>query len=107
MTLICDQVQQKNFDSTQKFKGDKAYIGEKNVATPHKKPRNRELRESQKEENTLFSSSRIVIEHLIRRVKVFQIAAQRFRLRPQTYQQVILTEGGLVRLRIGALVLPT
>jgi len=143
VTLICDRVQQKNFDSTQKFKGDKAYIGEKNVATgadaknmdnplrvvcwyegrfiwlqdcpyffrqysyPHKKPRNRELSESQKEENTLFSSSRIVIEHLIRTVKVFQIAAPRFRLRPQTYQQVILTEGGLVRLGIGALVLPT
>ena len=99
--------QQKNFDSTQKFKGDKADIGEKNVAPPHKKPRNRELSESQKEENTLFSSSRIVIEHLIRRVKVFQIAAQRFRIRPQTYQQVILTVCGLVRLRIGALVLPT
>ena len=43
---------------------------------------------------------------MIRLVKVFQIAAQRFRLRPQTYQQVILTVCGLVRLRIGALVLP-
>ena len=42
---------------------------------------------------------------MIRRVKVFQVAAQRFRLRPQTYQQVILTEGGLVRFRIKALVL--
>ena len=43
---------------------------------------------------------------MIRLVKVFQVAAQRFRLRPQTYKQVILTEGGLIRLRIGALVLP-
>ena len=46
-----------------------------------------------------------ILQHL--RVKIFQIAAQRFRLRPQTYQQVILTVCGLVRLRIGALVLPT
>ena len=94
-------------DSAQKFKGDKAYIGEKNVAAPHKKPKKRELSELQKQENKVFSSSRIITEHLIRRVKIFQIAAQRFRLRSQTYERVILTEGGLVRLRIGALVLPT
>ena len=98
--------QQKKFATGQQFKGDKAYIGEKNVATPHKKPKNRELSGIQKQENQVFSSSRIIIEHLIRRVKVFQIAAQRFRLRPQTYQQVILTICVPVRLRIGALVLP-
>ena len=98
--------QQKKFDSAQKFKGDKAYIGDKNVTTPHKKPKKRELSEIQKQENKAFSSSRILIEHLIRTVKIFQIAAQRFRLHPQTYQQVILTVCGLVRLRIGALILP-
>ncbi len=98
--------QQKNFDPAQKFKGDKAYIGEKNVTTPHKKPKNRELSNIQKQENQVFSSSRILIEHMIRLTKVFQVAAQRFRLRPQTYQRVILTVCGLVRLRIGALVLP-
>ncbi len=74
--------QQKKLDSAQKFKGDKAYIGEKNVTTPHKKPRKRELSEIQKQENKAFSSSRITIERLIRKVKVFQVAAQRFRLRP-------------------------
>lgn len=100
------QEQQKKFAATQKFKGDKAYIGEKNVATPHKKPKNRELSETQKQENKAFSSNRIVIEHVIRLIKVFQVAAQRFRLHPQTYQQVILTVCGLVRFRIGALVLP-
>ncbi len=73
---------------------------------PDKKPKNRELSGTQKQENQLFSSSRILIEHLIRRVKVFQIAAQRFRLRPQTYQQVILIVCVPVRLRIGALILP-
>ena len=98
--------QQKNFDSAQKFKADKAYIGEKNVAPPHKKPKNRKLSDIQKQENQVFSSSRILIEHMIRLTKVFRVAAQRFRLRPQTYQRVILTVCGLVRLRIGALVLP-
>jgi hypothetical protein len=99
--------QRKKFATRQQFKGDKAYIGQDNVATPHKKPKNRELSESQKEENKNFSSSRILIEHLIRLVKIFQIATQRFRLRPQTYQRIILTVCGLVRVRIGALVLPT
>ena len=98
--------QQKKFFAGQQFKGDKGYIGADNVATPYKKPRNQELSETKKQENKVFSSSRILIEHLIRLVKVFQIAAQRFRLRPQTYQQVILTICGLVRCRIGALVLP-
>ncbi len=99
--------QQKKFDSAQKFKGDKAYIGEKNVAAPHKKQKNRELSEIQKQENKANSCSRIIREHMIRRVKVFQVAAQRFRLRPQTYEQVILTVCGLVRFRLGALVLPS
>jgi hypothetical protein len=52
--------QQKKFGSAQKFKGDKADIGEKNVTT-HKKPKNRELSEIQKQENQVFSSSRILI----------------------------------------------
>ena len=98
--------QQKKFAARQQFKGDKGYIGEDNVTTPHKKPKNRELSEIQKQENKLNSCSRIIIEHLIRLVKIFQVAAQRFHLRPQTYQQVILTVCGLVRLRIGALILP-
>lgn len=99
--------QQKQFAARQQFKGDKAYIGQDNVATPHKKPKNRELSEIQKQENKVFSSTRMLIEHTIRLVKVFQVAAQRFRLRPQTYQRVILTVCGLVRFRIGALVLPS
>ena len=101
------QEQRKKFATRQQFKGDKAYIGQDNVATPHKKPKNRELSQSQKEEIKIFSSSRILIEHLMRLVKIFQIAAQRFRLRPQTYQRLILTVCGLVRFSIGALVLPT
>ena len=106
MILICDRVQQKKFAIGQQFKGDKGYIEEDNVATPHKKPKKRELSESQKEENKVNFCSRIIIEHMIRLVEIFQIAAQRFRIRPQTYQQVILTVCVPVRLRIKALILP-
>lgn len=100
------RTQQQKFDDDQLFEGDKAYVGGKNITTPHKKPRNRELTQLQKAENKEISSSRIEVEHVIRLVKIFRIAKERFRLHPDTYEQVILTVCGLVRLRIGALVLP-
>lgn len=98
--------QQQKFAPQQSFKGDKAYVGGQNIATPHKKPRNGELSAEQKAENKVFSSNRIFVEHLIRLLKVFRIASERFRLHCDTYEQIILTVCGLVRLRIGSLVLP-
>ncbi|MFH7029527.1 MAG: transposase family protein [Heteroscytonema crispum UTEX LB 1556] len=98
--------QQERFEKDQKFEGDKAYQGGENIKTPYKKPRNRELTAQQKAENKEFSSQRIFVEHVIRLVKIFRIAQQRFPLNSRTYEQVILTICGLVRLRIGALVLP-
>lgn len=94
------------FAPDQKFKGDKAYIGEEQITTPHKKPRNQELTLSQKQENKEFSASRIFVEHVIRLIKLFRVAQERFRLKRENYEQVILAVCGLVRLRIRALVLP-
>ncbi len=45
------------FACFQKFKGDKAYIGEQQIATPHKKRKNQELTPEQKQENQEFSAS--------------------------------------------------
>lgn len=98
--------QQQKFSAQQKFEGDKAYIGGKNILTPHKKPRLGELTAQQKAENKVVSGERIFVEHMIRLLKIFRVAGERFRLHPDTYEQIILTGGGLVRLRIGALVLP-
>jgi hypothetical protein len=98
--------QQQKFSEQQQFEGDKAYIGGNNIRTPHKKPRKRELTAQQKAENKIVSSQRIFVEHVIRLLKIFRVAQERFRLHPDTYEQVILTVCGLVRLRIGALVLP-
>ncbi|WP_336230512.1 transposase family protein [Scytonema sp. PRP1] len=98
--------QQEKFDTNQMFEGDKAYQGGKNISTPQKKPRKGELTEEQKTRNKEFSSKRIFIEHVIRLVKIFRVAQQRFPLQSRAYEQVILTICGLVRLRIGALVLP-
>lgn len=99
--------QQKSFDSRQKFNGDKAYIGEPSIKTPQKKLKKQELTPEQKERNKQLSSKRIVVEHLIRLVKIFRVAQERFRLNTHKYEQIIRTICGLVRLRIGGLILPT
>ncbi|VEP15458.1 transposase [Hyella patelloides LEGE 07179] len=95
--------QQDNFSESQNFKGDKAYIGANRTITPQKKPPKRELTLEQKESNKLISQSRIYVEHLIRLIKIFRVAAERFRLHSRSYKQVILVICGLVRFRIGAL----
>jgi hypothetical protein len=96
---------QNQFHPSQQFAGDKAYVGEPQIRTPHKKPKKRELTEEQKQENRQFASERIYVEHLIRVVKVFKVAQEKFRLSVRKYESVMLTLCGLVRLRIGALVL--
>ena len=94
------------FDPKQRFKGDKAYVGEDLITTPIKKPRNRKLTTEQKEQNKACSATRIFGEHRIRSFKIFRVVQERFRLNSQKYEQVILTICGLVRFRIGTLILP-
>ena len=88
------------------FEGDKAYQGGKNISTPYKKPRKGELTSEQKVGNKEFPSKGIFVEHVIRLVKIFRVAQQRFPLNSRIYEQVILTICGLITLRIGSLVLP-
>ena len=97
--------QQDIFALEQKFSGDKAYLGESQIKTPHKKPKKGELTEEQKEENKEFSSLRVFVEHVIRTVKIFRAAGDKFRLNINKYESVISLVCGLVRLRIGALIL--
>ena len=97
---------QEEFDSHQKFNGDQGYVAEPNIRTPQKKQKKSELTPEQKQQNKELSSERILVEHMIRLVKIFRVASERFRLNSQKYEQVILTICGLVRLRIGALILP-
>jgi hypothetical protein len=89
-------------DKRQRFLGDKAYIGEDLITTPHKKPKKAELSETKKEENKQLSSLRISVEHLICRVKTFHVASDRFRLARHRYNQVIMTVCGLVRLHLNS-----
>jgi hypothetical protein len=101
---ICRQTLNK-FESEQQLIGDKAYVGEAQISTPSKKPKNGELTTEEKEENKKLSSRRIYVEHLIRSIKIFRVAQERFRLHKSRYKSVLLTVCGLVRLRIGSLIL--
>ncbi len=92
------------FAPSQKFLGDKAYVGDDAITTPHKKRKNTEISELQKQENKQLSSRRIAVEHMIRRVKVFRVASDKFRLARHRYSQVIMAVCGLVRLRLNRLV---
>lgn len=58
----------------------------------------------QKQDNQKKARTRVVVEHLIRLVKTFRIAAERLRLKSTTYEPVILAVCGLIRWRIGAIV---
>ena len=99
--------QQKKFQSEQKFTGDKGYQGGINIKIPQKKPKGKELTEHQKEGNKVISSQRIYVEHVIRLLKIFRAAKERFRMKENKYEQIILTICGLVRLRIGTVILST
>jgi hypothetical protein len=93
------------FDEKQTFKADKAYVSEPRIITPKKKPKNRELTLEQKEKNKEISSERIFVEHLIRIIKIFKVMAERFRLKKDKYESVVLTVCGLVRLRIRTVII--
>lgn len=93
------------FDEKQKFSADKAYVSEPQIRTPKKKPKNGELTEEEKEKNQEISSQRIFVEHLIRIIKIFKVMAERFRLKKEEYESVFLSVCGLVRLRMGTLII--
>jgi hypothetical protein len=98
--------QQSQFRTEQTYAGDKAYQGAARTRAPHKKPKGRELSEAQTEANRIFAGERIVIEHLMRHLKIFRAAKEVVRLRKDNYAEVILAICGLVRLRLGAIQLP-
>ena len=98
--------QQRKFNVEQKFTGDKGYQGGVNIKTPQKKQKGKELTDLQKDANKEISSERIYVEHVIRLIKIFRAAKERFRMKENKYEEVILTICGLVRLRLGSLILP-
>ena len=89
----------------QRFQGDKASVGQLLIDT-HTKRREVEilLRLKKPKINQRLKKASFV-EHLIRLVKIFRVAAERFRLKTDNYEPVILVVCGLIRWRIGAIVM--
>ena len=97
--------QRENFKDNQYFQGDKADQGAERTSTPKKKPIKKEMPEEIKEKNQQKAQKRIFVEHVIRLLKIFGIARERFRLKEKSYEKVVMVVCGLVKLRIGALIL--
>ena len=55
--------------------------------TPQKKPRCSELTDAQQASNRELASRRVVVEHVIRSLKIFRILAERYRNRRQRFSQ--------------------
>ena len=53
--------------------------------TPQKKPRKSELTDEQKQSNRELARRRVVVEHVIRCLKIFRILAERYRNRRQRF----------------------
>ena len=96
---------QEKFHQEQKFTRDKAYVGEPAIKTPKKKPHIQELTSREKSQNKELASERIFVEHIIRLLKIFRVAQERFRLNSDKYTQIIMTICGLVRLGIETVIL--
>lgn len=96
---------QEKFHQEQKFTRDKAYVGEPAIKTPKKKPPIQELTSKEKSQNKELASERIFVEHIIRLLKIFRVAQERFRLNSDKYTQIIMTICGLVILGRGTVIL--
>ncbi len=53
--------------------------------TPRKKPRKSELSDEQKQSNRELARRRVVVEHVIRSLKIFRILAERYRNRRKRF----------------------
>ena len=56
-----------------------------NSRTPFKKPKGGELTVEQKQFNRKLAQERVVIEHIIRHLKIFRILAERYRNRRRRF----------------------
>lgn len=68
----------------------------KELWIPHKKPQKQELTQTQKEENKLRASERIVVEHAIAGMKRYRILADRLRMQDlKLYDDILGVCAGL------------
>lgn len=86
--------------------GDKGYQGlgeeasQRAVTVPHKKPKGGELTEEQKLFNRVFNRGRVVVEHALAHLKVFQVLKQVYRHQRAKYNTIFRMIAGLVNRRL-------
>ncbi len=66
-----------------------------NSRTPFKKPKGGELTAEQKEFNKQLAKERVVVEHIIRHLKIFRILAQPYRNRRRRFMLRVNLIAGL------------
>jgi len=66
-----------------------------NSRTPIKKPKGGELTEEEKQFNKELAKERVVIEHIIRHLKIFRILAERYRNRRRRFMLRVNLIAGL------------
>jgi transposase len=75
--------------ATTKCLADSGYLGiakvHANSQIPHKKSKLHPLTKEQKQENRQVSRERFLVEHVIRRLKIFRILAERYRNRRKRF----------------------
>jgi hypothetical protein len=69
--------------------------------TPRKKPRQSELTEEQKQGNRELARRRVVVEHVIRSLKIFRILAERYRNRRRRFSLRFNLVAGLYNYGLG------
>ncbi len=79
--------------------GDSGYQGlagiHQKARTPFKQPKGGELTKEQKEFNRKLAQERVVIEHIIRHLKIFRILAERYRNRRRRFMLRVNLIAGL------------
>lgn len=86
--------------------GDKGYQGLQNdnpqrtVELPVRKPRGLELTDEQKALNRVFAGTRIVVEHTLAHMKIFQVLYQVYRHARDAYSSIFRLIAGLVKRHI-------
>lgn len=78
-------------------KGDLGYLGTL-LLIPHKKPKGKSLTDEQKQQNRRHASERIVVEHVIGKMKVFKIVSERFRNPIKSHSGIFKNVAGLYNL---------
>ena len=69
--------------------------------TPRKKPRKSELTEAQRQSNRELARRRVVVEHVIRSLKIFRILAERYRNRRKRFSLRFNLIAGLYNYGLG------